>query len=543
MQVQSDPQRASPTHEVTSFSDTSVSSRAELKRHIFVLGEECTGMTSLHRYFLAYGVKSVNHFPSFSRPSLSINYGDFENRQKFLEIVLTSDCEAFLNYPTRQFFEPLYHAYPDAFFILTTRSSTDLWLESVKYSSSLSFINDVDERQLVNSYETLNQTIRSFFINSDRKFLELCTDDDIKINSDTLAEFIGFSKGLLIERDVDQSTEPSLSFQHSFYNSPEEDPIVSIENRSSPYKGAISEYGWSYLVNDTNNFLRVQFGYLSWSNDQRRAAVKTLENRVAQLKEKHIGYRLFVVPEKSVVYRDYLPRRLADLKEVVGRPARLLQESVPAVVHYPEVYLRDARSFGQLYFRGDTHTNWTGAWFLYRFVIRQLLADRLLSNACPISFSELLPSIATYDGDLWTQLNEPVKQEFNRFWGFTNAQFGLEISIKLDLPSEKSLAQRVKTPDVYQQWFSERETIVYERPDGVGPTVVIFRDSTVELCHHLLAQHFSRSVFIWHQGAVYGDVIELERPDLVLHFVAERFITRYPTMSPIDTVRSPHTGS
>jgi hypothetical protein len=385
----------------------------------------------------------------------------------------------------------------------------------------------------------VNEKICALFKDSDRKFLEICIDDDNEMNTTRLSNFLGLAREITLPhiKGVVENDELELSRQHIFYNSPEEDPLSSIEALSLPFKGAISEYGWAYLINDTNNFLRLQFGDISWSDDERRAAGSMLRSRVLQLTDMGTNYRLFVVPEKSIVYKEYLPRRLRDLKEACERPALLLREDFPTIVHYLEAYLRDARSFGQLYFRGDSHTNWHGAWFVYRFAVTRLMMDGLLSNTECISFSDLLPSIAAYDGDLWTQLNEPLKREFEKFWGFTSAQFGLEISIKVDLPKEKMLALRIETPRIYHEWFSERETLVYERSDGIGPTAVIFRDSTVELCHHLLAQHFSRAIFVWHQGAVYREVIELERPDLVLHFVAERFLIRYPIASPIDTVR------
>jgi hypothetical protein len=538
MNIDPESQTISDLEEITAPFDTSASSGRSVQRHIFVLGEERTGTTSLHKYFLANGIKSSNHFPTFPREDLFSTFNAIEHRSKFLERILYSDCEAFSKYPIRLFFEQLYHAYPDAFFILTTRSSSECWIASVRRSLVHSG-KVLDEAGLVRKYESLNGKIRSLFNKSDRRFLEICIDDDNLQNSLKINSFLDLaSDGILPHDKVTIRHEGfELSRQHMLYRSAEEDPIVSIETHSLPFKGAISEYGWSYLINDTNNFLKVQFGDIAWSNDERRAASNMLQDRVVQLRDLGIDYRLFIVPEKSVIYSEYLPRRLAALEEANERPARLLQEDFPIVVQYLESYLRDARSFGQLYFRGDSHTNWHGAWFVYRFAITQLITEGLLSTTECISFSELIPSIAAYDGDLWTQLNESVKHEFNKFWGFTSAQFGLEISVKLDLPREKMAAKRVETPDVYHQWFSERETLVYERSDGFGPTVVIFRDSTVELCHHLLAQHFSRVVFVWHQGAVYREVLELERPDFVLHFSAERFLIRYPSVSPIDTIR------
>jgi hypothetical protein len=42
-----------------------------------------------------------------------------------------------------------------------------------------------------------------------------------------------------------------------------------------------------------------------------------------------------------------------------------------------------------------------------------------------------------------------------------------------------------------------------------------------------LAHHFSESLFYWHGGHVYQDILDLEKPDIVLHIMAERFLGMY----------------
>ena len=215
------------------------------------------------------------------------------------------------------------------------------------------------------------------------------------------------------------------------------------------------------------------------------------------------------------------------MKEAEVRPAQALRDANPGHVFYLDDYMRDARSYGQLYFRGDTHTNWMGAWLAYRFVHRKLEHQRLLARSPAYALSDMVPAVASYDGDLWSQINGETKDEYRR-WNFLAATSGFELAIQLVLPQNKCKAGIVEVPADYQRWFSGRESFVYEREDGQGPRAVIFRDSTLDFCHNLLAQHFSRSVFIWHQGQVYDEVIQREKPDIVLHIMAERFVTSYP---------------
>ena len=77
---------------------------------------------------------------------------------------------------------------------------------------------------------------------------------------------------------------------------------------------------------------------------------------------------------------------------------------------------------------------------------------------------------------------------------------------------------------------------MYENVDKQGLRAVIFRDLTLDFCHDLIAQHFSRTVFVWHQGLIYDEVLEAEKPDVVLHIMAERFATSYPSFPAISSV-------
>jgi hypothetical protein len=208
----------------------------------------------------------------------------------------------------------------------------------------------------------------------------------------------------------------------------------------------------------------------------------------------------------------------------------------PNIVSYLGSYLIDARSYDLLYFRGDTHTNWIGSWFVYRYIVEKLISRGLSLHQPALNFSDLVPSIATYDGDLFTQISNNIKSEFNNRWGFTTGKDGFEVVTRLELSSDLRNAVRVNVPSKYQEWFTSRETIVYERVDKQGLIAVIFRDSTLDFCVDYLAQHFSRTVFVWHQGQVYIEVIEMEKPDIVLHIMAERFVISYKDFPAIASI-------
>jgi hypothetical protein len=500
---------------------------------VFVLGDSRTGTTSIHNYFQAHGLRSIHYFVDKIGISSPIHLDHEANEKKFMDFLSLENFDAYSDYPVRSFYRELHKKYPMAAYILTVRSSTDRWLSSMKNFFG-SFAIDFDEDELKEGYEAGNNDIRVIFGGSDRHFLEICIDDDSEKNSRRIDEFLGLEHRFQLSKDNTSTALDNniLSMRHRFYSNQNRETLVALERIASPGKSIISEYGWNFLINDTNEFLSYQFGNKCWTDEERDSAALVIKSRASFLNKQNINYTKFVIPEKSVVYSEYLPRVLAGLEMASKRPAEILRDDNPIAVHYLGNYMADAKSYGTLYFRGDSHPNWLGAWFIYRYIASYLATLDLLGAMKLIVLKDLIPTISAYEGDLWTQLNDDLKEEFLLRWDFTVAANGYDLTVELKLPDDRREAYLVDTPSVYEEWFKERKTYIYERRDGIGLRVVVFRDSTLDFCHDLIAQHFARTVFVWHQGQVYQEIIELEKPDVVLHVMAERFVTRYPKSQP-----------
>lgn len=289
------------------------------------------------------------------------------------------------------------------------------------------------------------------------------------------------------------------------------------------------EEGWLFLANDASEFLRVQFGRLGWTAAERERAAGVMRVRRRALAQRGIAYRKYIVPDKSVVYPEKLPRGFAGLPRPEPRPAQMLAADVPEVVAYLGEDLAAGREYGPLFFRAGSHSNWLGAWVVYAGIVRRLGEVGILDGGELIQGDDLLPSQGDYGGDLVPLLDDGTRAAYA-------AEYGDESVLQYRLSPGRRRAARVEEPAEYAAWFPERERFVYERADGQGLRAVIFRDSGLELCHDLMAQHFARSVFIWHRGQVVEEVIAREQPDIVLHVMEERMATRYrvfPAMSSV----------
>lgn len=258
-------------------------------------------------------------------------------------------------------------------------------------------------------------------------------------------------------------------------------------------------HGWLFIANDTNNFLDWQF-VQSWEYRTRRKARKTIGWRQQAIAALGADLHYFIIPEKSVAYQELLPEPLATLPLNLGRPALQVQ------AHYLIDTVLQNKILGQLYETGGTHLTSLGSYMIYKSITKIL-------GFKPISWNELDVNLQAESGDL-----------------VGRARSNLEV-IHPVYSLKQPKARQVPAPSAWTEKMS-RPLFVFER-DGPGPKAVIFRDSMSAGFVHFLAEHFSRSVFIWRRGHVYADIIASEKPDMVIHISTERFVSGLPGQSPV----------
>lgn len=503
-----------------------------MEQKIFCIGDSRTGTMSLHRFFSALGIRSIHNPIREANQLMPLHESPSENWTKFKNFIDTGGFQAFSDYPARYFYKELIETYPDALFILTKRRELAAWQRSmVKFFAQYSIPIEID--QLSQIYEQGNSQIVSLCTTLKRRLLVIDIDGDNEINSAKIKDFLSVDSPIELgwENKGSVSRGELLSDRAILYDTRSNSPLQYIEAVCAPGKAMLSEYGWVFLVNDTNQFLHYQFGVQRWTDEELNRAVSVLRTRNLVFGDHGVSYLKFVVPEKSVIYREYLPKRLANEEIYERRPALLLATSGLPYFHYLEDFLIDAKSYGQLYFRGDSHPNWMGAYFCYVYIVEKMnrvFAAKGKKTLNPLPLSSLKPELAVFDGDLSVQLNDDFKSNLKWEWGATQHQGGFESLVRYSLQSEKTKAQSQQIEDEYRLVEGERKTIRMTNQDTTLPKAVIFRDSTSDFMVDLLAQHFSDSIFVWRDGLVFDDVVEREQPDIVLHVMAERFLRSYP---------------
>jgi alginate O-acetyltransferase complex protein AlgJ len=233
-----------------------------------------------------------------------------------------------------------------------------------------------------------------------------------------------------------------------------------------------------------------------------------LEMRHHWVRARGAEYVFFVAPEKHVVYPDKV---IDDFQISAHRPVeqilRSMRASTPAFeLVYPALPLFEERARRDTYFKTDTHWNMLGAHLGYRALCSAVAKRnplRVLEES-DLDFDE-----REFDGDLALRLDpEPV----------STGLFGT---------LRNPVAKVVGSNGV----FSRGSLFVFENPDRTLPRAVMFRDSFANLLLPLMAESFSRLVAV-SSLELYPELIESEKPDVVITEVAERLLNQPLPASP-----------
>lgn len=227
-----------------------------------------------------------------------------------------------------------------------------------------------------------------------------------------------------------------------------------------------------------------------------------LGDRLNHARALKAGYYILIAPEKHVVYSDALP---PETHISTNRPVTKLLEHLKTtdlfnLALYPVDVLREARARRETYSTVDSHWNGFGVYLVYQELCR------LISNQFPVPIMPLedLNFIESMQScDLGGRLSPP--------------ETGNYISYRKRVSKGRSIFDNTifKRGNVRIFTNSERADL---------PSLVIFRDSFSTHLLPLLAESFRRIVAISMTTYYVREIIESERPDVVITALAERYL-------------------
>lgn len=242
--------------------------------------------------------------------------------------------------------------------------------------------------------------------------------------------------------------------------------------------------------------------------EQRRTA---LEARQAWLAERGIAYLLVLVPNKHRVYGEFMPPALpkvSDESQLDQLVAHLASHSTLPVLDLRPTLAR-AKTQRRIYHKTDTHWNDLGAYAAYRAILERLGQQvPALANARP---ARVRPLERTTPG-----------MGLARIVGLSLAYPEHSFDLVLDRPrAAVSQARRA----AHQERTRRQLPIALGTGDASQPTAVVFRDSFANALIPFLSESFERVVYVWERD-VNPKIVEIEKPDVVIHQIAERFLAK-----------------
>jgi hypothetical protein len=255
-------------------------------------------------------------------------------------------------------------------------------------------------------------------------------------------------------------------------------------------------------------------GLFPFKREDLEAWRRAFEERRDWCRNRGIEFAVLFAPNKHSIYPEYLPDRIRPLRDV-----RRLDQLLSYMKTHSDVLVIDVRAEllkakekERLYHWTDSHWNDRGS-----FRACQVAIDRLRA---------LFPALRPYDESLFVRTSN-----WEKGWGLA-IQLGLQDVIreeKLILkprdgwPRLELITEGLVPPK--GRSFEGEPPFALEQEMDEGIDVVVFRDSFFTNLTKYFAPHFRRSVYYW-QYDFDIDVIEHEKPDLVLQEILERELIR-----------------
>jgi alginate O-acetyltransferase complex protein AlgJ len=251
--------------------------------------------------------------------------------------------------------------------------------------------------------------------------------------------------------------------------------------------------------------------------------VRLLEGRRSWLAARNIRYMLVMPPSKCTIYHEYAPSvfshvgkhsRMDELFEALRLNSRVKVVDVrPAVMR--------AKQFGALYYRTDSHWNRLGALVASQEITEQL--KKWFPRVKLFSRNELLiESYKFLDGDLCALMG----------LGALNPEIATRIFIRYP---RAHFSNNPPVADINNEQH-HREPFATEVDDPALPKAVCLRDSFMQFSMMFLSENFRRIAYYWRYDFPV-EVIEKEKPDIVIQEITERILARGVPSNPPEVER------
>lgn len=279
---------------------------------------------------------------------------------------------------------------------------------------------------------------------------------------------------------------------------------IKEQNLSISLKGR-SKY--LFLFNDSNNEILQHYDENYINSFDAESFINNYYFKKKLFNNFGIDYAYYVVPDKSIVCRKFLPFKFNTMKRNVDEVLEINDFSSHLI---PEDY-----------FKNDSHMNYSGGKKL-AFLILNHLDDSFNEE----TFNKIISNYSTLEKRLH---NYDLVQ--HNYWSYsypeklTFVQSNLESYVRpISLECLHGLI-----PEKFSA-VKDRKSEYFKNKNAFSNTkVLIFHDSSIKYLKWYFSFYFKEMFLFWDHGNMDKELIEWYKPDLILEIRIERFIEKLPT--------------
>lgn len=250
---------------------------------------------------------------------------------------------------------------------------------------------------------------------------------------------------------------------------------------------------------------------------------RRLKERKKWLDSLGIQYLFFVAPNKGSIYSEYLP-------EAIKHRSSYSNSNLKQLTDYfkknSDVEIIDVRSQiyslkrdYPLYEETDTHWNQLGAFYAYQQVMQQVV--KRFPMVKPLTLLDFrIRSVKENGGDLAQVLK--LKTSLYRQTSIKLERVSPSKTTNFSILKERRVGEKVALPDANPPFFNRGTALIAHAKNQKLPKVLIFGDSFAATHFKDLVKENFRETVAVAQTVLDVELIEQERPDVVIHEVVER---------------------
>lgn len=282
-----------------------------------------------------------------------------------------------------------------------------------------------------------------------------------------------------------------------------------ILNVSPSDQVVIGKNNWLFYVKKIEGDNLSDFQRINLPNDDRLNSIKDfLENEKKYLSKQNIPFYILIAPNKHNIYKEFFPEEIksTDSKSKLDSFLSLTKKlNIPTI--NPTRALIKNKKKSILYYEAGSHWNEYGAYIAYADTVKKIADNFKNIKATDISQFRITKENTKIDGDSIAYL-----------MGINSYPHSSIIQLTPTFPETFVISD-------YKTGKNNRENLISKNKNTKLPKLIIFGDSFTKNIIKFFANNFSTVIFIWDYNIErYSDLIEKEKPDIVLTLIVERNI-------------------